>query len=410
MDRCARVKRMRQSPGSHFPPRVLGLVDQQTGPFVRAMRKFLPSHRSRLATFSLRTARLGVPVIVLSVLAHRLDLVSTPQFLLLLATGSVIALIAVAGALFALARLWARGGHGWGRALRGTVYALIALIPLGAATAAYITHPQLSDISTDTENPPALGSDMPDTIPAEAAALQAEFYPDLVSRRFRILPSELHKAALTVAEQRGWMLTAELPPGMPDEPTRFQAVATSPLYGFRDDVAVRILPDPVGARLDIRSASQVGLHDLGANARRIRGFFADLDAILLAAYGVIEAVDEDEAVTAPEELPPLDPNASAPSDMPPPVPGFKPRASEPATSEEDTRLPGATVEETTDGLEQLPPDLSEIYEEDAPAPGATTAPPADENPPETGAESPDGPPTSPRASGRPARLRPVAGQ
>ena len=378
------------------------------------MRKFLPSHRSRLATFSLRTARLGVPVIVLSVLAHRLDFVSTPQFLLLMITGSLIALAAIVAAVIALVRLWARGGHGWGRAMRGAAYALIALLPLGAATAAYVTHPQLADISTDTEDPPALGGDAPDTIPADAAAVQAEFYPDLVSRRFRLPPSELHKAALTVAEQRGWMLTADLPPGMPDEPTRFQAVAVSPLYGFRDDVAVRILPDPVGARLDIRSASQVGLHDLGANARRIRGFLADLDAVLLAAYGVIEAVDEDEAGAPPEELPPLDPNASTPSDLPPPVPGLKPEAGEPVAPDIDGPSPDAASGVTPDGLEPLPPDLSEVYESDTPAP--QPAPDADASPlpgetaPEAEAPRSTPLPETSAEPGRPARLRPVAGQ
>jgi hypothetical protein len=360
------------------------------------MRKFLPSHRSRLATFSLRAARLGVPVIVLSVLAHRLDLVSTPQFLLLMATGSLIAIAAIGAALIALVYLWIRGGHGWGRALRGTVYALIALVPFGAGAAAYLTYPQLADISTDTDNPPALGGDSPKAISAEAAARQAASYPDLVSRRFRIPPSELHKAALTVAEQRGWMLTAELPPGMPDEPTRFQAVAISPVFGFRDDVAVRILPDAVGARLDIRSASQVGLHDLGANARRIRGFLADLDAVLLAAYGVIEAVDEDDADTALEELPPLDPNASSPRDLPPPVPGLKP----------ETEASPAGTEE----LESLPADLSEVYEEDVSPPRDTAETPTGDGTREPGSTSQEESATPTVRSDRPSQLRPVAGQ
>lgn len=53
---------------------------------------------------------------------------------------------------------------------------------------------------------------------------------------------------------------------------RLEATATSRLFGFVDDVVVRIRPLNGGARVDVRSTSRVGRSDLGANAERILAF------------------------------------------------------------------------------------------------------------------------------------------
>ena len=57
---------------------------------------------------------------------------------------------------------------------------------------------------------------------------------------------------------------------------RIEAVATTFWLGFKDDIAVRIVPTSTGSRVDVRSRSRVGRSDLGANASRIRTFFAAL--------------------------------------------------------------------------------------------------------------------------------------
>ena len=52
------------------------------------------------------------------------------------------------------------------------------------------------------------------------------------------------------------------------------------LFGFRQDIVIRIVPDGEGALVDMRSSARNGAHDLGANAERIRTFFTELDASL----------------------------------------------------------------------------------------------------------------------------------
>jgi hypothetical protein len=53
---------------------------------------------------------------------------------------------------------------------------------------------------------------------------------------------------------------------------RIEATATSLLFGFKDDVVVRVADDPNGTKVDVRSQSRVGGNDFGMNAKRIRAF------------------------------------------------------------------------------------------------------------------------------------------
>ena len=58
-----------------------------------------------------------------------------------------------------------------------------------------------------------------------------------------------------------------------------EAMATSRLFGFHDDIAIRVRPEADGtSRIDVRSKSRDGQGDLGVNAARIRTFVAALEA------------------------------------------------------------------------------------------------------------------------------------
>lgn len=63
---------------------------------------------------------------------------------------------------------------------------------------------------------------------------------------------------------------------------RIEATDTTLLYGFKDDVVVRITESDGGTKVDVRSKSRVGRSDLGENAKRIRKFLARLEAELAA--------------------------------------------------------------------------------------------------------------------------------
>ena len=63
----------------------------------------------------------------------------------------------------------------------------------------------------------------------------------------------------------GWELVASDPAA-----GRIEATDTTFWFGFKDDIVVRVTPDPAGSRIDVRSVSRVGVGDIGANAARIR--------------------------------------------------------------------------------------------------------------------------------------------
>ena len=60
----------------------------------------------------------------------------------------------------------------------------------------------------------------------------------------------------------------------------FQGTPESLLFGFKDDVVVRVAAAGDGARVDIRSMSRVGRSDFGVNAKRVRAIGAKIRAKL----------------------------------------------------------------------------------------------------------------------------------
>ncbi len=174
------------------------------------------------------------------------------------------------------------------RVRSGHAATLLAALLVGGAAAAlplYWQHtaravPPINDITTDPDDPPALVALLPLRAQAavsarypgpDTARLQREGYPDLLPLTLRLPPREAFARALDAARTMGWQIVAT------DEAAgRIEATATTPWFGFTDDVVVRVVPAGTGSRIDVRSVSRVGRSDLGANAKRIRAYLASL--------------------------------------------------------------------------------------------------------------------------------------
>jgi hypothetical protein len=87
--------------------------------------------------------------------------------------------------------------------------------------------------------------------------------------------------AYEVTEQlvikRKWLVIDERAPQPPRRIGRIEAVARTPIMGFREDVSIRITPDGDGSRVDIRSSSRYFESDLGSNAARIGRLIDDIN-------------------------------------------------------------------------------------------------------------------------------------
>jgi uncharacterized protein (DUF1499 family) len=97
-------------------------------------------------------------------------------------------------------------------------------------------------------------------------------YPDIQPQSFAKPAGEVFDAASAVAHaQQDWEVTQE------DRTSgTIQAVATTLLMHFKDDVTITVAAAGDGTTVNMRSHSRVGKGDLGTNAHRIRTFQADL--------------------------------------------------------------------------------------------------------------------------------------
>src|SRR2546425_7207848 len=105
-------------------------------------------------------------------------------------------------------------------------------------------------------------------------------YPDLGSV---VLPVSAAKAYgfahATAMGMSGWEVTGRdsAGGGGGSGGRRIEATATTAWFGFKDDVVIRVTPRGAdSAVVDMRSKSRVGKSDVGANAARIRDYFAAL--------------------------------------------------------------------------------------------------------------------------------------
>ncbi len=181
-----------------------------------------------------------------------------------------------AGVVLALAGLaiWLRRRQGGaGTVLLGLVLSLpVAALGVAFEIAARTT-PPINDISTDTEDPPVFWFTVtPSDYPAQNAEPQRAAYANVRPLELPVSADEAFTAALDLVEERGWeMLSAD-----PAE-SQIEAIATSRLFGFEDEVAIRVTGTDTGARIDMRSRSRLGQIDRGTNARRIETYLADLE-------------------------------------------------------------------------------------------------------------------------------------
>ena len=136
-------------------------------------------------------------------------------------------------------------------------------------------YPPIHDITTDTQDPPVFTAAQqqrgPDANPldivAETVAQQEKAYPDLNTLRTSLPIDEAFDHALQLAGSMGWTVYHQ-----DRNAGVIEAVDSTSVMAFKDDVVIRLRTNAQGTLLDLRSVSRVGVSDLGANAKRIRDF------------------------------------------------------------------------------------------------------------------------------------------
>jgi uncharacterized protein (DUF1499 family) len=250
--------------------------------------------RSRLAGWSAYLGVLAIPVLIIAAVGHRAGLMDVTSTYSVMAVGFLLAAGAVLAAIVAFVAIWRDGSRGTARALAGLVVGLAVLAMPAIGAWDVVTLPRLTDVSTDPANPPVLSAAVRDRSAQDApivgpdaisVAAQRQAYPDVVPRHYPVSTARVYLEARTIVDQRGWRVLSDVPPSDDDPSATIEAVAQTVVFGFRQDVAIRIMAEGDGSRVDMRSASRSTAHDLGANAGRVRRFFRDLDAALQGVTG-----------------------------------------------------------------------------------------------------------------------------
>jgi hypothetical protein len=187
----------------------------------------------------------------------------------------------------AFAAIWQNGSRGMSRILLAFfINALVLAYPAYLAVQ-YRRLPPLYDITTDPIDPPRFEAlarlrTGEGTNPAVYAGLysaerQRIAYPDIETVELEAPVDRAYAVALQLVTKRKWLIIDERPPQPPRRIGRIEAVARTPIMGFREDVSIRVTPDGEDSRVDIRSASRYFDADLGSNAARVSRLIEDIN-------------------------------------------------------------------------------------------------------------------------------------
>jgi uncharacterized protein (DUF1499 family) len=238
---------------------------------------------SRLAAWSNRLALFALAIAMLSVIVLRSDLLEIVPALATFAAALVLAGLAILLSFGAAVVIWRQGLAGIGRAVAGFFIGCALLAYPGYLAYLGYKLPAIRDITTDPGRPPRFdvisrlrprGSN---DYPSGNAAIQRRAYPDIIPLQVLTNPGVTYEAALAVVKKRKWVVVDARAPAAGRREGIIEAVARTPVMGFRDDVVIRVSPLGTGAQVDVRSASRYGSHDFGANAARVRTLLEDID-------------------------------------------------------------------------------------------------------------------------------------
>ncbi len=243
------------------------------------------------ARWTTRVALFSVSLAIVALAAHRFGPMPTLTAFNLVIVAFVGAIIALTLGLAASIIIWRQGCAGAFRVTFGILLALGLLSWPLAFLPAYRNLPAINDITTDTNAPPKFvellklrgpGTNT-STYPATYAKLQAQAYPDLkpifvdrsVDETFEIAREAVFRQKMNIVREQA-------PESGPGKSGVIEAVDRTLVFGLYDDVSVRVDGDGTRSRIDLRSASRFGRHDLGRNAERMRRLMREIVARLEA--------------------------------------------------------------------------------------------------------------------------------
>ncbi|MCV3766459.1 DUF1499 domain-containing protein [Rhizobium sp. TRM95796] len=287
---------------------------------------------SQSAYSARRLALYSLLFFVVALVLHRFGSFETPLFLAVATVAVTVTLAATAMACVGLAMLWRHGARGGAASAQAILVALPILGAAGWITRDYLQSPPVYDVATDLGRRPQWLTDVEadqswlgPRLPVGEAdrLLQQASYPGLTGRRYEGGLDRVYAAARQVALDMGVRIVAEkggpsddlraLPSGRTNEPAAdaldvvpvpeprpdleeflaaaqpqdalIQGAYRTMVFGFRQDIVIRLREEEETTLVDVRVAARYGRHDLGGGAALISAYLKALDAALLGLAG-----------------------------------------------------------------------------------------------------------------------------
>ena len=242
---------------------------------------------SSLASWARNLAVFAVVVVVVSIIIVRFDFLEMKPALATFFGGLAIAGLSILFGLAGFAAIWQNGSRGMARILLAFLIDGAILAYPAYQALLYRKLPHIYDITTDPIDPPRFdalsrlrtgdGTNTAVYAGLYSAEQQRQFYPDIEPIELEIPVDRAYAIARQLVIKRKWTVIDEREPQPPRRIGRIEAVARTPIMGFREDISIRVVPDGEDSRVDIRSASRYFDSDLGSNAARVTKFIDDLN-------------------------------------------------------------------------------------------------------------------------------------
>ena len=242
---------------------------------------------SSLATWTRNLAVFSVVAVVVSIIIVRFGFLEMKPALATFFGALACAGLSILVGFAAFVAIWQNGTRGMSRILLAFLIDALVLAYPAYLALQYRKLPPIHDITTDPIDPPRFealarlrtgeGTNTAVYAGLYSAELQRKAYPDIEPVDIQIPVQRAYEIALQLVHKRKWLVIDERPPQPPLRPGRIEAVARTPIMGFREDVSIRVAPDGDDSRVDIRSASRYFESDLGSNAARVSKFADDIN-------------------------------------------------------------------------------------------------------------------------------------
>jgi uncharacterized protein (DUF1499 family) len=242
---------------------------------------------SSLASWARNLAVFSVVAVAVSIIIVRFGFLEMKPALATFFGALACAGLSILIGLAAFAAIWQNGSRGMSRILLALVIDIAVLAYPAYLALQYRKLPPIHDITTDPIDPPRFDAlarlrSSDGANPAVYAGLysaeqQRQAYPDIEPVDLETPAQRAYLLTLQLVNKRKWLVIDERPPQPPRQAGHIEAVARTPIMGFREDVSIRITPDGDDSRVDIRSSSRYFESDLGSNAARVAKLIDDLN-------------------------------------------------------------------------------------------------------------------------------------